>query len=151
MPKGRPKKQKDTAPKKEAKAKKQAKQEIVAPKKRGRPKKVVDTSTEIASETKKEPVVLTQEDMELRREKIRATIPKIDLHKTREMINITKDKDACREHTFFACHRPDIFLDLGCSECSLQNACACPLFDPKRKPDGRAPKLRKFTSAKKSS
>jgi hypothetical protein len=151
MPRGRPKKQKDKTSKKEAKAKKQPKQEILAPKKKGRPKKVVDTSTEIASETKKEPVVLTQEDMELRREKIRATIPKIDLYRIREMINITKDKDACREHTSFACHRPDIYLDLGCSECSLQNACACPLFDPKRKPDGKAPKLRKFTSAKKSS
>jgi hypothetical protein len=139
MPKGRPKKQNKT------------KEEIVPVKKKGRPKKVVDNSTEIILETKKEPVVLTQEDMELRREKIRATIPKIDLYKTREMINLTKDKDACREHTSFACHRPDIYLDLGCSECSLKSACACPLFDLNRKPDGRAPKLRKFTSAKKSS
>lgn len=145
MPRGRPKKIKDEAPKTKTK------EEIVPLKKRGRPKKVIDNSTEVVLETKKEFNILTQEDMEIRREKIRSTIPKIDLHRTRELVNITKDKDACREHTSFACHRPDIYLDLGCSECSLKHACACPLFDPNRKPDGRVPKIRKFTTAKKSS
>ena len=158
MPKGRPKKTKDKPLKKD-------KQEKVPLKKRGRPKKVVETSSveEVPLKKRGRPKKVvetpvekvsnapTQEEMELRREKIRATIPKIDLYRNREMINITKDKDACKEHTFFSCHRPDIYLDLGCIECSLKNACACPLFDPNRKPDGRAPKIRKFTSARKSS
>jgi hypothetical protein len=157
MPKGRPKKTKETPLNK-------TKQDKVPLKKRGRPKKVTETPVIEApikkrgrpkkvDETPVEKVsnAPTQEEMELRKEKIRATIPKIDLYRNRELINITKDKDACREHTSFSCHRPDIYLDLGCFECSLKNACACPLFDPNRKPDDRVPKTRKFTSAKKSS
>jgi hypothetical protein len=150
MPKGRPKK---TKPLKKAKAK----QEDKPLKKRGRPKKVVETPVvdkvpkEKPTETKKEPVVLTPEEIEMRREKIRATIPKIDLYKNTEIFDLKKDKDMCVKHTAFSCHRPDIYLDYGCSECSIQKYCACPIKDINRRPDDRRPKFRKFTSAKKSS
>jgi hypothetical protein len=101
-------------------------------------KEAVDKDSKVSN------LPLTPEQLEARREKVRATIPKIDLHRTREFINITKDKDVCREHTSFSCHRPDIYLDYGCIECSLQKACACPLKDINRKPDGRVPKIKKF-------
>jgi hypothetical protein len=150
MPKGRPKKTKD-------KPLKKIKQEKVPLKKRGRPKKVIETPPvekapkEKDTESKKEPVVLTQEDMEIRREKIRATIPKIDLHRTKETFDLVKDKELCKNYTIFSCHRPDIYLDLGCVECALQKNCACPLKDINRRPEDKRPKFRKFTSAKKSS
>lgn len=137
----------------------------VSGKKRGRPPKITDkkvigkketgkyissneiTDKEVADkDSKVSNVPLTPEQLEARREKVRATIPKIDLHRTRESINITKDKEACASHTSFACHRPDIYLDYGCAECSLQKACACPLKDINRKPDGRVPKVRKFVT-----
>jgi len=127
-------------------------------KRRGRPPKITGkeisgkeiTGKEITgndtpdTKTKVAPAPLTREEMEERREKIRANMPKIDLYKTRELVNITKDKDACAQHTSFACHRPDIFLDYGCAQCSLQKHCACPIKDINRKPDGRAPKVKKF-------
>jgi len=123
---------------------------------KGRPPKVTSkadkyiTGNEITNKeapdqgSKISSIPLTREQMEERRDKIRANMPKIDLYRTREMVNITKDKDACAEHTSFACHRPDIFLDYGCAQCSLQKHCACPIKDINRIPDGRAPKLKKF-------
>ncbi len=111
----------------------------------------ITDKTAVDKDSKVSVVPLTPEQMEARREKIRATIPKIDLHKSRELINITKDTEACAVHTSFACHRPDIYLDYGCVECSLQKACACPLKDINRKPDGRVPKIRKFVTKPKIS
>ena len=123
----------------------------VTAKKRGRPPKITEkkviekeiTDKEIIS---KEKAVLTPEQIEERREKIRATIPKIDLYKTREEINIIQNKKECAKHTEFACHRPDVYLDYGCSQCSLAKGCACPLKDLNRIPDGKAPKIRKFVT-----
>jgi hypothetical protein len=88
----------------------------------------------------------TPEEREARYDRIRATIPKIDLHRVREPLDLKKDKDACKQHTSFACHNPLIFLDLGCSQCSINKHCACPIKDLNRIPDGRAPKFKKFTT-----
>lgn len=85
----------------------------------------------------------TPEEREARYDKIRATIPKIDLHRVREIIDLRKDKDACKQHTYFACHSPQIYLDYGCNECSLQKHCACPIKDVGRVADGRGKKKKK--------
>jgi hypothetical protein len=129
-------------------------------KKRGRPPKITDkyiTSNEDSPKTvadkdsKVVSVPLTPEQIEARRDKIRATIPKIDLHKVRDPINLIQNKKECAKHTEYSCHRPDVFLDYGCSQCSLAKACACPLKDLNRIPDGRAPKIKKFVMKKKIS
>lgn len=124
-------------------------------KRRGRPPKVRVSDNNIPDKkipdnTKKELVFITQEDMEIRREKIRATIPKYNPDRTPTIYNLAKDSDMCREYTKFSCHRPDIYLDLGCSECVLQSNCACPLKDLKRKPEDRRPKFRRFTTKAKN-
>ena len=132
----------------------------VTGKKRGRPPKITgkyNSSNEVTDKevtdknSKVLPAPLTQEQIEERREKVRATIPKIDLHKVRESINLIQNKKECAKHTSFACHRPDVFLDYGCSQCSLAKGCACPLKDLNRIPDGRAPKVKKFVMKKKIS
>lgn len=124
-------------------------------KRRGRPPKVRIPDNNIPEKkipdnTKKELEYITQEDMEIRREKIRATIPKYNPDRTPTIYDLVKDADMCREYTSFACHRPDIYLDLGCSECALQKNCACPLKDLKRKPEDRRPKFRRFTTKAKN-
>jgi hypothetical protein len=91
---------------------------------------------------KYEPKILTREEMEARAEEIRRNLPKVDFHKVREPIDMVKNKEVCVEVTSFACWRPDIYLNLGCSECSLVKNCACPIKNIKRKP---APKARKLT------
>lgn len=95
--------------------------------------------------------VETQEEREARYDEIRKTIPKIDLHRSREVIDLRKDKEACKQHTYFACNNPQVFLDLGCAECSISKYCACPIKDLNRKPDGRAPKIKKFVTKPKTS
>jgi hypothetical protein len=87
--------------------------------------------------------VLTREEMEIRAEEVRRNLPKIDLHKVRERIDMVKNKEVCEEVTSFACWRPDIYLDFGCAECVLVKNCACPIKNLKRKPDGR---YKKYTS-----
>jgi hypothetical protein len=88
---------------------------------------------------KKERVVevLTREEMQARRDKISETLPKIDFHKERTIYDISKNKDKCKEYTYFSCHRPDIYLDYGCEQCSLNKHCVCPLKDISRIADGR--------------
>jgi hypothetical protein len=88
----------------------------------------------------------TPEEREERYDKIRATIPKIDFNRTREIVDLKKDKDACKQHTSFACHNPMVYLDLGCNQCNINKHCACPIKDLNRVPDGRAPKFKKFTT-----
>ena len=100
-------------------------------------------------EKEKAPRVITietAEDREARYDEIRKTIPKIDLHRVREAIDLRKDKEACKAHTSFACHNPNICLDMGCSQCNINKHCACPIKDLTRIPDGRAPKFKKFTT-----
>jgi hypothetical protein len=94
--------------------------------------------------------VLTREEMQARRDAISETLPKIDFYKIRTVIDIVKDKDMCRSYTEFSCHRPDIFLDYGCSECALQKHCACPIKNINRKPDDRRPKFKKAVFKSKS-
>jgi hypothetical protein len=95
---------------------------------------------------KYEPKVLTREEMEARADEIRRNLPKIDLHKVREPIDMVKNKEVCIEVTAFACWRPDVYLDFGCSECSIAKHCACPIKNLKRKPDDHRPKYRKSIS-----
>jgi hypothetical protein len=78
---------------------------------------------------KKPPKVLTQEEIEARAEEIRRNLPKINFHKERQVIDLTKDKDACAFYTQFACLRPDIYLDNDktCDFCSINKYCACPI------------------------
>lgn len=90
--------------------------------------------------------VETNEEREARYDKIRATIPKIDFNRVREVVNLAKDKDACKHHTSFSCARPDIYLDYGCKECILQKNCVCPIKDINRNPDDRRPKFKKFVT-----
>jgi len=89
------------------------------------------------------PKVLTREQMEDRAEEIRRNLPKIDLNKVRERIDMVKNKEVCQQVTSFACWRPDVYLDLGCSECALVKNCACPIKDVKRVGDGRSGLKRK--------
>ena len=78
---------------------------------------------------KKQPKILTPEEMEARAEQIRRNLPKIDFHKERQVFNLTKDKDACILHTQFSCLRPDVYLDNDrtCDYCSINKHCACPI------------------------
>jgi hypothetical protein len=77
---------------------------------------------------------LTREEMEYRRAEISASLPKMKFREP-NIIDIAKNKDVCKQYTYFSCHRPDIYLDYGCAECSLQKHCACPIKNINRKPD----------------
>ena len=101
------------------------------------------TPKEAKEPKEKVATVLTREEMQARRDVISESLPKIDFHKERKVYDISKDKDKCKEYTYFSCHRPDIFLDHGCAECALQKHCACPIMDLNRKPDDRRPKFKK--------
>jgi len=46
-------------------------------------------------------------------------------YKPKTIINLNTNAEACREITKSSCWRPDIYLDLGCIECSLNENCAC--------------------------
>lgn len=71
--------------------------------------------------------VFSREEMEARAEEVRRNLPKIDLNKERQVINLNKDKEACAFHTQFACLRPDVYLDNDrtCDYCSINKHCAC--------------------------
>jgi hypothetical protein len=62
-------------------------------------------------------------------------IPKINLNKPREIIDMTKNKEVCQEVTSSSCWRPDIYLDYGCSECKLVKNCASSIKNVKRIPE----------------
>jgi hypothetical protein len=103
------------------------------------PKEVVEKAPKVVH-------VETQEEREARYDKIRVTIPKIDFNRIREVIDLKKDNEACKDHTHFACNNPHVYLDMGCAECTLSKHCACPIKDLNRKPDDRRPKFKKFTT-----
>jgi hypothetical protein len=77
---------------------------------------------------KKEVYIETEEERLERIEKIRASIPKIDLQKERVVLDLVKDKDMCAKHTD-SCLRPDIYLDNDrtCDYCELKKHCSCRL------------------------
>ena len=82
---------------------------------------------------------LTREEMEYRSAEISASLHKM---KFRDpiIIDLSKNKDECKKWTYFACHRPDIYLDYGCEECNLSKHCACPIKNLARKPDAHRKK-----------
>lgn len=43
------------------------------------------------------------------------------------VVDLTKDAEICKKTTESSCWRPDIYLDLGCVECSINENCACPI------------------------
>lgn len=61
-----------------------------------------------------------------------------------EPISLLENRAMCEKVTEFACWRPDIYLDYGCSECILKDNCACPIKNLKRKPHAKGTK--KFKS-----
>lgn len=85
---------------------------------------------------------LTREEMEYRRAEISASLPKMKFTDP-VIIDLSKNKEACKKWTYFACHRPDIYLDYGCEQCSLSKHCACPIKDVTRVADGRHKKKKK--------
>lgn len=89
---------------------------------------------------KREIVPETLEEREQRIEEIRANLPKIDLNKERVVIDLTKDKEACKLLTRDMCIRPDIYLnnDRTCDNCRINVHCSCSIkkfskFHEKRK------------------
>lgn len=84
--------------------------------------------------------VLTREDMEARREEISASLPKMKFNDP-IIVDLRKDKEFCKKHTYFACHRPDIYLDYGCNECHISKHCLCPIKNINRKPE--KPRIKK--------
>jgi len=75
---------------------------------------------------------LTREEMDDRKEKILAQLPKFKQYVSNP-IDMVENAEVCAEVTAFACWRPDIYLDLGCQQCSLYKNCACNLKDGERK------------------
>jgi len=73
--------------------------------------------------------VYTKEELEDRAEEIRRNLPKIDFNKERVVIDLVKNKDACIEHTKYACLRPDVYLDNDrtCDTCTIRKWCSCPI------------------------
>jgi len=86
---------------------------------------------------------LSVEEMEARKDEIRKTLPKFNPNREPTIFDLSKDKDMCKKYTYFACHRPDIYLDYGCEECALKKHCACPIKDVNRVADGRHKKKKK--------
>lgn len=74
---------------------------------------------------------MTVEEMEDRKEKVRATLPKFDPEARPVRIDF-KDADAVAELTLGACQRPDIYLDAGCSNCPLVKHCKAHCCVPDR-------------------
>ena len=112
--------------------------EVKAPKVR----KVKESGINVEVNTSKE--YLTVDDIEDRKEKVRATLPKMDPDYKPTKIDL-KDPDAVADLTRGACHRPDIYLDAGCKYCPLAEHCACASKDMKKDiiNDGRSSRRRK--------
>lgn len=77
---------------------------------------------------------LTVDDIEDRKEKVRATLPKFDPDRKPVKINF-KDQDEVEELTRGVCQRPDIYLDAGCSQCPISQYCIAGCKDMKRQPE----------------
>jgi radical SAM protein with 4Fe4S-binding SPASM domain len=77
---------------------------------------------------------LTVDDIEDRKEKVRATLPKFDPDRKPVKVNF-KDQDEVEELTRGTCQRPDIYLDAGCSQCPISQYCIAGCKDMRRKPE----------------
>lgn len=67
---------------------------------------------------------LTVDQMEDRKEKVRASLPKVNPDYKPSPINL-KDAKEVAELTSGTCQRPDIYLDAGCVHCPLYKHCVC--------------------------
>jgi hypothetical protein len=67
---------------------------------------------------------LTVDQMEDRKEKVRATLPKVNPDYKAQPINLESASEVA-ELTQGACQRPDIYLDAGCVHCPLYKHCVC--------------------------
>lgn len=61
------------------------------------------------------------------------------------VVDLTKNTDVCKQTTESSCWRPDIYLDLGCVECSINEHCACPIkkMIKRDEPKGRGKRKQK--------
>lgn len=87
---------------------------------------------------------LTVDEIEDRKEKVRATLPKYNPDFKPGKIDF-KDADSVAELTRGACQRPDIYFDAGCKYCPMVDLCKCNSKDLKRDVinDGRSSRKRK--------
>lgn len=67
---------------------------------------------------------LTREQMEDRKEKVRASLPKMDPDYKPTPMSFSNAEDVA-ELTRGSCQRPDIYLDAGCVHCPLYKHCVC--------------------------
>lgn len=73
---------------------------------------------------------MTLEDIEDRKEKVRASLPLFNPDAKPVRYNLSNEEDVA-ELTQSACQRPDIYLDAGCPSCPLYKYCACALKSDK--------------------
>lgn len=76
---------------------------------------------------------LTEEEIAERDKKMQDFLPRIDIEKHTTKINLARNAEECKKHTKDSCFRPDIYLDYGCSHCSLFENCACPIKKSKKR------------------
>lgn len=83
-------------------------------------------NTEVDNNTAKDTNTeyLTVDQIEDRKEKIRATLPKMDPDYKPQPVNL-KNAEEVADLTKGACQRPDIYLDAGCVHCPLYKHCVC--------------------------
>lgn len=105
-------------------------------------RKAKEVDINVSGNTAKE--YLTREEMEDRKEVVRASLPKFDPEAKPIKIDLS-DPTAIAELTKGACQRPDIFLDAGCKYCPLVDHCVCVSKDLKRDivNEGRSSRKRK--------
>lgn len=98
-------------------------------------------NTEKVNSTKE---YLTVDEIEDRKEKVRATLPKYNPDFKPLKIDF-KDAESVAELTRGACQRPDIYLDAGCKHCPMVQYCVCSSKDLKRDvlAEGRSSRRRK--------
>jgi hypothetical protein len=73
---------------------------------------------------------LTVEEMEDRKEKVRASLPPFNPDAKPIRYNLKSEEEVV-ELTKSACQRPDIYLDAGCPNCPMYQYCACALKSDK--------------------
>jgi hypothetical protein len=103
-----------------------------APVKVKKPKKVRNTDEgSITVKGNSAESYMTVEDMEDRKDKVRATLPTFNPDAKPAKIDFN-DAEQVAELTRGACQRPDIYLDAGCKYCPLVQYCACVSKDLKK-------------------
>ena len=85
---------------------------------------------------------LTVDEIEDRKEKVRATLPPFNPDSKPVRYNFSNEEEVV-ELTQSACQRPDVFLDAGCPSCPLYKYCACSIKSDKVRSGGSYRKSRK--------